>query len=144
MGPFSKLFFDKSSKNSHEINSEDLTKVKSNFYVILKKIVDEELDSQNMEIIEKLSDNNIMKSFYVEPKNSFRAHEPISTEKIINEEREKNLKFYSQNKNSIKDRYKGKYIVIANKDIKASSDKWDELKNESLDANHRFILKVDD
>lgn len=61
----------------------------------------------------------------------------------INEEREENLRIYTENKAKIYEEYVGKYVVIAKGKIQAVGDSFDEVKYVALDANHRFIFKVE-
>ena len=62
---------------------------------------------------------------------------------LITEEREENLRIYTENKAKIYEEYVGKYVVIAKGKIQAVGDSFDDVKNVALDANHRFIFKVE-
>ncbi len=62
---------------------------------------------------------------------------------LITEEREDNLRIYTENKAKIYEEYVGKYVVIAKGKVQAVGDSFDEVKYVALDANHRFIFKVE-
>jgi hypothetical protein len=61
----------------------------------------------------------------------------------ITEEREDNLRIYTENKAKIYEEYVGRYVVIAKGKVQAVGDSFDEVKYVALDANHRFIFKVE-
>jgi hypothetical protein len=62
---------------------------------------------------------------------------------LITEEREDNLRIYTENKAKIYEEYVGRYVVIAKGKIQAVGESFDDVKNVALDANHRFIFKVE-
>ena len=62
---------------------------------------------------------------------------------LITEEKEDNLRIYTENKAKIYEEYVGKYVVIAKGKIQAVGESFDDVKNVALDANHRFIFKVE-
>jgi len=66
-----------------------------------------------------------------------------SLEEIINKERKKNWDFYKKHEKEFYEKYKGKYMVIANEEVKAVSDNYDDIKFVALDYDHRFIFKVE-
>ena len=68
---------------------------------------------------------------------------PMNKAERINEEREDNLRIYTENKAKIYEEYVGKYVVIAKGKVQAVGDSFDEVKYVALDANHRFIFKVE-
>ena len=59
-------------------------------------------------------------------------------------ERRKNKEFFDINKNEIYTKHHGKYIVIADGKTQAVGETFDEVKNVAIDANHRFIFKVEE
>jgi hypothetical protein len=61
----------------------------------------------------------------------------------INEEREENLRIYTEYKTKLYEEYVGRYVVIAKGKIQAVGESFDDVKNVALDANHRFIFKVE-
>ena len=61
----------------------------------------------------------------------------------INEEREENLRIYTEYKTKLYEEYVDRYVVIAKGKIQAVGESFDEVKNVALDANHRFIFKVE-
>ena len=67
----------------------------------------------------------------------------IKIEEFINEEREENLRVYQESKVELYERYYGKYVVIANGKVQAIGESFDAVKRVALDANHRFIFKVE-
>lgn len=67
----------------------------------------------------------------------------ISKLERINKEREDNLRYYSEHKNQLLEENRGKYVVIAKGDIQAVGSSFDQVKDVALDANHRFIFKVE-
>ena len=68
---------------------------------------------------------------------------PLSKAELINEERELNLRTYTEYKTKLYEEYMGRYVVIAKGEIQAVGDSFDDVKNVALDANHRFIFKVE-
>ena len=68
---------------------------------------------------------------------------PMNKAELITEEREDNLRIYTENKAKIYEEYVGKYVVIAKGKVQAVGDSFDEVKYVALDANHRFIFKVE-
>ena len=64
-------------------------------------------------------------------------------EEFINEEREENLKAYHERKAELYQRYARRYVVIAKGKVQAVGESFDDLKDVALDANHRFIFKVE-
>jgi len=68
---------------------------------------------------------------------------PMTKAELITEEREDNLRIYTENKAKIYEEYVGKYVVIAKGKVQAVGDSFDEVKYVALDANHRFIFKVE-
>ena len=61
----------------------------------------------------------------------------------INEEREENLRIYTEYKAKLYEEYLGRYVVIAKGKIQAVGESFDDVKNVALDANHRFVFKVE-
>ena len=62
---------------------------------------------------------------------------------MINDEREINLKCYNQNKDDLLKNHMGRYAVISKGQLQQIGDSFDEVKNVSMDTNHRFIFKVE-
>jgi hypothetical protein len=62
---------------------------------------------------------------------------------LISEEREDNLRIYTENKAKLYEEYVGQYVVIPKGKVQAVGKSFDEVKNVALDANHRFIFKVE-
>jgi len=149
MGVYSKFLMESTKPSG--LNVESITKFKSEYINVLKKVIDEEkkleddYESDYLDKIKEISHKNIMDSIFFLNQNipSFCKNFPITTDKIVDEERKENLKFYNHFKILISEKYEGKYIVIANRDIKSSGDSWDEVKNECIEANHRFIIKIE-
>jgi len=71
------------------------------------------------------------------------ARPPINKIEFINEEREENFGFYNRYKTKLYKEYAGKYVVIAKGEIQAIGKSFDDVKDAALDANHRFIFKVE-
>lgn len=70
--------------------------------------------------------------------------DPESTEeRNIDKEREENLRFYNQIKAELFTNYTGKYVVIAKGKLQKVGESFDEVKDAAMDANHRFIFKVE-
>lgn len=64
-------------------------------------------------------------------------------EVFINKEREENLRAYRERKAQLYQRYAGRYVVIAKGEVQGVGESFDDLKYVALDANHRFIFKVE-
>lgn len=57
--------------------------------------------------------------------------------------REKNKKFWEENKEEIHNDYKGKWIVIADEQIIDTGNSFEEVKDSGLNKyNHRYLIKV--
>jgi len=70
--------------------------------------------------------------------------DPESTEeRNIDKEREENLRFYNRIKAELFTKYTGKYVVIAKGKLQKVGESFDDVKYEAMDANHRFIFKVE-
>ena len=67
---------------------------------------------------------------------------PMTKAELITEEREDNLRIYTENKAKLYEEYVGRYVVIAKGKVQAVGDSFDDVKNVAVDANHRFIFKV--
>lgn len=67
----------------------------------------------------------------------------IKIEEFINGEREENLRVYQESKVELYKRYHGKYVVIAKGKVQAIGESFDAVKRVALDANHRFIFKIE-
>jgi hypothetical protein len=72
-----------------------------------------------------------------------KPHLPLSKAELINEERELNLRTYTEYKTKLYEEYMGRYVVIAKGEIQAVGDSFDDVRNVALDANHRFIFRVE-
>lgn len=68
---------------------------------------------------------------------------PINKTELIKKEREKNQITYNECKEELKKKYFGKYVVIAKGKIQSVGESFEEVKDVALDANHRFIFKVE-
>ena len=66
----------------------------------------------------------------------------IKIEEFINREREENLRVYQESRVELYERYYGKYVVIAKGKVQAIGESFDAVKRVALDANHRFVFKV--
>ena len=61
---------------------------------------------------------------------------------LINKRREENLRVYNKHKREFYEKHMGKYVVIAKGKVQKIGE-FDEVKNVAMDANHRFIFKVE-
>ncbi len=64
-------------------------------------------------------------------------------QELINRERKENLRVYYERKTELYQRYSGRYVVIAKGEVQAVGESFDDLRYVSLDANHRFIFKIE-
>lgn len=71
------------------------------------------------------------------------SRSPMNRAERINEEREENLRIYTEYKKKLYEEYVGRYVVIAKGKIQAVGESFDDVKNVAMDANHRFIFKVE-
>jgi len=70
--------------------------------------------------------------------------DPGSTEeRNIDKEREENLRVYNQIKAELFAKHTGKYVVIAKGKLQGVGESFDDVKYVAMDANHRFIFKVE-
>lgn len=138
------------------INIESSAKLKSEYFKVLKTVIDEDSNIEHDKLLDKISSQgykyekiskkiselskNEIKSFSLS--SLFTENKPINVENVVNIERKENAEFFASFKKYIDERYEGKFIVIANKDIKGFGDSWDEVKDKALEANHRFIIKI--
>lgn len=67
----------------------------------------------------------------------------VLTEDRIAGERELNLACYEQHKTELVSKYLGRYIVIARGEIQRIGDSFDEVRDVSLDAEHRLLFRVE-
>jgi len=74
---------------------------------------------------------------------SLLSFQGLMEHNIIDHEREMNLKCYNQKKDDLFKNYKGKYVVISKGHLQQIGDSFDEVKDVSMDTNHRFIFKVE-
>jgi hypothetical protein len=74
-----------------------------------------------------------------------KSFEPVQVNKRerIEEERKKNMKIYKNLKEMIYERYRGKYVVIAEGRIQAVGASLEDMKAVAMGANHRFVFRVE-
>jgi len=70
------------------------------------------------------------------------VQQPLKAEHIV-AEREANLNTYYENKTILFQQHEGKYVVIAKGEIQAIGDSFEEVKDVAMDANQRFVFKVE-
>lgn len=58
-------------------------------------------------------------------------------------EREENFKYYNKIKEELYRNQLGKYVIIAKGKVEKIGESLDEVKAIAIDANHRFIFKVE-
>lgn len=85
---------------------------------------------------------HLMPQFSFYKRNLFIPLFPPTKSEIIEEERKINLDFYNKHENEINEKYEGKYVVIAEGEIKSIGNSLKDVENVSLDSNHRFIFEV--
>lgn len=57
--------------------------------------------------------------------------------------RQKDQKYYDENKAFIENNYSGKYLVIAEGEIKAIGNNLNDVKDVANQFIHRFVFKVE-
>jgi len=67
----------------------------------------------------------------------------IISEKNYQKEKEVNTEVYNKLKDVLYTDYLGQYVVIAKGELQDTGDSFDAIKDAAMDANHRFIFKVE-
>lgn len=130
--------------NEKQKDIERISGIKPSLASVIRNIIEEYLTQKDepVDVTQNVAEEILPEKTITENANIAEKPNIPTKSEIIEEERKINLDFYNRHKNEINEKYKGKYVVIAEGEIKSIGNSLKDVEKASLNSNHRFVFEV--